>query len=926
MFPAAPPGLASDPEVDTSTHPLPMVPRTWVERPELERLLDETVTRPLTIVVAPAGAGKTTTLSAWCRTRPELGTVWVPHGRALDGDSFARVVLTASAGGADEVPPEGDSQPPTAGSLVQRFAGRVADRLVVVDDAHLLPGECLSVLDRLLSLAPEAVRMVLLCRWDPPLDRLVPLLQGTLVGIRGEVFRMTPEQSRRLVRAHAPEVEDEVAALVIERSQGWPALVTLASLAVAGTPDLAVVAARLSDRGPMADLLADQVFSALPDDVRHLLLCLADEDEVTERLAELLSGDPGAGPLLDDLALSGLLVTRLDAAADPVDSLAAGADSAEGPAYRVHPLLREVVSRRSRAGGASVIQARAALRRAALGDVVQGRYVAGLRRLVAAEAWTEAVEVMAHHGEHLVVDMPPATLDRVAAAVPEVVEATPRAWLLLGLARWVHGQDVRADDRFRRILGLPGAEQVFRPVELALVRLLHARVVGASATDTAEAVAHAAAAVADGIEEPDVPVLRAWLLVELGAAEQWLGRLGDADHHLAWAASISMSVSRRLLVGVWSHQAQAAYLAGRHGEAADLVHQVLAARRRTRAMPAEVGTRAHVVRALLATAADAGAEPAEPASAWPAAEDVPSQSAPSGGSAPRDPTTAVLALVRLSRSLRAAGALDEAASLLESPLAVPPAPPWVHALLGVERASVAALRQDPATLERLAGDLVARDAPAEAALVRAAAHAARGRTAEAARCAGAALAEAGTPLVADTRVALLVAQAQLRDSLGDRESAEGLLRGALAEAAPPGLTPAFLGWVPSATPLVELLRRLDRLDDPTGARWLQADRGRGVRGRGDVPAPARAAASAAASAAVDETGPSRGEGEFVPRLTPRERDVLHELSRGGTYSDIAAGLFVSPNTVKTHVSAIYAKLGVTRRSDALRKARSLRLV
>jgi DNA-binding NarL/FixJ family response regulator len=61
-------------------------------------------------------------------------------------------------------------------------------------------------------------------------------------------------------------------------------------------------------------------------------------------------------------------------------------------------------------------------------------------------------------------------------------------------------------------------------------------------------------------------------------------------------------------------------------------------------------------------------------------------------------------------------------------------------------------------------------------------------------------------------------------------------------------------------------------------------------------------------------------------LSPRERDVLHELARGSTYADIASNLFLSENTVKTHVSSVYSKLAVNRRSDALAVARTHHLL
>lgn len=57
------------------------------------------------------------------------------------------------------------------------------------------------------------------------------------------------------------------------------------------------------------------------------------------------------------------------------------------------------------------------------------------------------------------------------------------------------------------------------------------------------------------------------------------------------------------------------------------------------------------------------------------------------------------------------------------------------------------------------------------------------------------------------------------------------------------------------------------------------------------------------------------------QLTERERDVLAELSLGGSYSDVADAMFLSENTVKTHLTSVYRKLGVDRRVDALRIAR-----
>ena len=65
---------------------------------------------------------------------------------------------------------------------------------------------------------------------------------------------------------------------------------------------------------------------------------------------------------------------------------------------------------------------------------------------------------------------------------------------------------------------------------------------------------------------------------------------------------------------------------------------------------------------------------------------------------------------------------------------------------------------------------------------------------------------------------------------------------------------------------------------------------------------------------------------MTPVLSPREHEVLNELARGATYGDIATTLFVSENTVKTHMSSLYAKLSARRRSEALAVARKMHLL
>jgi len=70
---------------------------------------------------------------------------------------------------------------------------------------------------------------------------------------------------------------------------------------------------------------------------------------------------------------------------------------------------------------------------------------------------------------------------------------------------------------------------------------------------------------------------------------------------------------------------------------------------------------------------------------------------------------------------------------------------------------------------------------------------------------------------------------------------------------------------------------------------------------------------------------SRGEERQVQTLSARERLVLAQVQRGLTVAAIANELFISPNTVKTHLRRLYSKLGVSTRDEAIRAARALGL-
>jgi LuxR family transcriptional regulator, maltose regulon positive regulatory protein len=61
-------------------------------------------------------------------------------------------------------------------------------------------------------------------------------------------------------------------------------------------------------------------------------------------------------------------------------------------------------------------------------------------------------------------------------------------------------------------------------------------------------------------------------------------------------------------------------------------------------------------------------------------------------------------------------------------------------------------------------------------------------------------------------------------------------------------------------------------------------------------------------------------------LTPREHEILRLIAAGMRNQEIAKQLFISPATVKRHIANVYNKLGVTHRTEALKRAGALNLL
>jgi LuxR family maltose regulon positive regulatory protein len=82
----------------------------------------------------------------------------------------------------------------------------------------------------------------------------------------------------------------------------------------------------------------------------------------------------------------------------------------------------------------------------------------------------------------------------------------------------------------------------------------------------------------------------------------------------------------------------------------------------------------------------------------------------------------------------------------------------------------------------------------------------------------------------------------------------------------------------------------------------------------------------ATGATAQQSGAEQAAPLIVERLSEREREVLEHVSVMLSTAQIAAEMYISVNTVKTHLKSIYRKLAVTHRGEAVRRARQLELL
>jgi DNA-binding SARP family transcriptional activator len=398
-----------------------------ITRDRVDRLFDRAWEVPLTMVVGPAGAGKTTAAGHLVQ---RSGGVWY-RAHAIDGDE---VVFAAHLGEAiSRATGRPVSDTDVAAVLLGGDDNSDASLLVVLDEFDAIIGTSseravAAVLDDL----PPFKHLVTLSRHRPSFNTSRLRLGHRVEMIGPDDLRFRSWEVERLFRDQyqRPLLPDEVAELE-RRTGGWIAALQLFNLATKRLPAAerrAAIPQVGRRRGPDWDFLADNVLSGLPAELHQFLLETAPLELLTAPLCDDLTGTSGSGRTIAELERLQLVTASLE-----------GHDT-----FRSHEVLRaHLEAQLVESEGLDAVRKR--YRRAATVLEQHGHIAEALRATCRGEDWVSASRLLGSRGAE-VADQPGPWLSSLP---PRMVHGDP--WLLLAEAR-----RQRADGRLHEAIASYG--------------------------------------------------------------------------------------------------------------------------------------------------------------------------------------------------------------------------------------------------------------------------------------------------------------------------------------------------------------------------------------------------------------------------------------------------------------------------------------
>jgi len=506
------------------------------------------------LVTAPAGSGKTILVKSWLEsqgaTRPYA---WASIERGeLDPQRFWSTLVTRvrqclpTDATVDELAPA----PAFNAELV--IARLIADLelvgilTIVIDDVHEVKRTgVLEQLTSFLGRLPSSTQVVLISRHDPQLGLHRRRLEGQVSEIRLDQLRFTVDESKELLAAAGITLSDNGLQLLHSRTEGWVAGLRLAAVSMAAHPDPERFVVDFSGSERMvAEYLMAEVLDSLPSDVRRLLVNTSILDRVNGALGDLLTGDAGTEGHLSALAEACGFVIPLDT---------------RGEWFRFHHLFADLLAAELRHSQAPEIPN---LHMAAAHWLSEHGYVLeAITHALAADDHALVASLLVEHYFSLMLDGRQATvrslLDTAVSRsdAPELAAVLAADELIGGsldqaaahLALAEHRAPEVPEDRRRRF-----------EIMLYVTRLTLARRIGdfQSVLDAPQP----AALFAEPLSNEDIAMqsdARALILMNLGIVEVWSGRREDGDQHLTAAEDIARKIRRPYLeVSCQVHRAQ----------------------------------------------------------------------------------------------------------------------------------------------------------------------------------------------------------------------------------------------------------------------------------------------------------------------------------------------------------------------------------
>jgi LuxR family transcriptional regulator, maltose regulon positive regulatory protein len=873
----------SDP-ILTSKITAPGVPDWAVPRQRITDLIAQgTRWCPLTVLTGPAGTGKTMALALWAAAQPGPVT-WVSldefDNRPRVFWSYVAAALRRS-GVAVPSPPATRGRPGDDLFLLRLTAAlAVQDRPVtlVLDDLHLVTEpRVLKGLDFLLRNAGAGLRLVVASRMDPlPLYRY--RVAGQLAEIRASDLAFDIDEAGLLLARQGCTLTADMIESLTRRTEGWAAGLRLAAISLGAHPDPGQFVTDLAaENSALTGYLVDEVLNAQPPEVQDVLLCTSILEQFSADAAVALAGDERAADMVRALVHANAFVQPM-----------------ESGWYRYHTLFAEVLQLKLRhryPGRDAELH-----RRAARWYAENGLLTDAVRHATRAGDWPLAAEMVIGQlaiGQIIEPEPEPGRcLAEEFASMPSGQAWTgPQPHLILAAVALSAGQPERCtaalDTADGILAGFPADQETTGRLAAAVIRLT--ATLRAGDVLAAAAAASCAELMLSRIpggqldRHPDLP-----RRVRSGrrAIGLWSGDLDEAARVLEAGAAAAVTGGGECEPADSAYLALVEALRGRLNRAAGLAHQAaLTADEQRPPGPAALVALAwvHLQRH----------EPQEMHSCL-------KQADAALGVSPDKLIGAAGCLVAASAAL-ADGHAEAAARIITRARSGWPVPAWLEQQLNLVESRACAAAGD--TQAELSAAERAGGATSLAAAVTFAHATAAAGDSESARRALAALVAADSSAPDQIRVQAWLMDAQLSYFEGDTARSRKSLASALRMAEREQLR---LPFVAERSWLGPLLRHDPEL--AAAHRGLLAP----ALGHEQLPPPRRASDQATVL--------------VVEQLTDREREVLMHFSGMMTTAEVASEMYISVNTVKTHLRNIYRKLATDHRRDAVRRARQLKLI